>query len=128
MPMSPGCFRREGVVAVAAAAAATAAAGRAARRPAGRRPGRRAAGRRRDTHRQAGETEAAPHALHTGATQRARAGVRQDALPRHLHARGAGATHRPDRVARTGESRTGLVFCLFYFYFYFFFIFFLFQL
>lgn len=57
-------------------------------------PGRAAAG--------PAEAEAPPDALHTGAAQRAGAELRQDALPGHLHARGAGPAHRPHRVQGAG--------------------------
>ncbi|KAL6470825.1 hypothetical protein MHYP_G00219440 [Metynnis hypsauchen] len=41
--------------------------------------------------------------LHPGAAQRARAQLRQDALPGHLHARGARAAHRPHGVPRAAQ-------------------------
>ncbi|CAG05257.1 unnamed protein product [Tetraodon nigroviridis] len=48
------------------------------------------------------ETEAAPDPLHPGAAQRAGEELRQDALPGHLHAGGAGAEDRADGVQSAG--------------------------
>lgn len=70
---------------------------RQAARPAGRpepQPGGTAAG--------PAEAEAAPHPLHAGAAQRAGEELRQDPLPGHLHAGGAGLAHRPHRVPGAG--------------------------
>ena len=50
------------------------------------------------------ETEAAPDPLHPGAAQRAGEELRQNALPRHLHAGGAGSEDRPDGVPSAGRT------------------------
>lgn len=66
----------------------------AARAAAEPQPGRTAAG--------PAEAKTAPDALYPGSAQRAGAQLRQDPLPGHLHARGAGSAHRPHRVASPG--------------------------
>jgi len=50
------------------------------------------------------QAAADPHDLHELAAEGARARVRGDALPGHLHARGARAEDRPDGGARAGEA------------------------
>lgn len=50
------------------------------------------------------EAEAAPDPLHPGAAQRAGEELRQNALPGHLHAGGAGAEDRADGVQSAGTA------------------------
>ena len=50
------------------------------------------------------EAEAREDDLHARSAGRAREPVRQDALPRHLHARGGGPQDQPARVPRSGEA------------------------
>ena len=52
------------------------------------------------------ETEAREDDLHARPAGRAGEPVRQDALPRHLHARGGGPEDQPARVPRAGGPRT----------------------
>lgn len=47
------------------------------------------------------------HHLHALSAGRARGALRQDSLPRHLHARGGGAQDQPARVQSTGALARG---------------------
>ena len=62
---------------------------------------------RRDARRgrQADETEATPDALHARTTQRTGAGVREDALPRHLHEGGHRHASRAHRIQSAGQCQ-----------------------